>query len=60
MNEKEYEKYCADVADQEAIYRDLFGDEELRKLRRNAYTQQKPYLDFIREEIERKSMEQEK
>ena len=52
------DNYNSKVSEQETIFRDLFGKEELKEVRRKAFTQTKPYLEYLREETERKLREQ--
>lgn len=54
LNSVEYNKA---VSEQETIYRDLFGEDELREVRGRFYSEGsacEPYLDFLRNDIERK------
>ena len=36
------------------MFRDLFGKEELEEVRKRGFTQSKPYLQYLKEETERK------
>lgn len=54
----EYNWYCKAVSQEEQMFRDLFGEEELKDVRKRGYAQINPYLDFLREEMERKLREQ--
>lgn len=54
----EYSQYCREVSQEEQLFRGLFGNEELEDVRKRGYAQAKPYLDFLREETERKLREQ--
>lgn len=56
-------KHCIDsysfrVSEQEHRFRDLFGKEELEEVRKKGFTQRKPYLQYLKEETERKLKEQ--
>ena len=51
-------EYNKAVSEQETIYRDLFGEEELREVRKKGFTQSKSYLQYLKEEMERKLREQ--
>lgn len=56
-------KECIDscsfrVSEQETMFRDLFGKEELEEVRKRRFTQSKPYLQYLKEETERKLREQ--
>ena len=48
------DNYNSKVSEQEIIFRDLFGKEELQEVKRKAFTQTKSYLEYLREETERK------
>lgn len=56
--------YCGDVdeniniTDAETMFRDLFGKEELEEVRKRGFAQSKPYLQYLKEETERKLREQ--
>ena len=52
------ENYNSKVSEQETIFRDLFGKEELQEVKRKAFAQTKSYLEYLREETERKLREQ--
>lgn len=52
------DSYNSKVSEQETIFRDLFGKEELQEAKRKAFTQTKSYLEYLREETERKLREQ--
>lgn len=54
----EYIQYCREVSQEEQMFRDLFGKEELEEVRKRGFTQTKPYLEYLREETERKLREQ--
>lgn len=54
----EYIQYCREVSQEEQIFRDLFGKEELEEVRKKGFAQNKPYLEYLREETERKLREQ--
>lgn len=59
MSIKEYiYSYTSQVSEQETIFRDLFGKEELEEVRKRGFTQSKPYLQYLKEETERKLMGQ--
>lgn len=50
-------EYNKAVSEQETIYRDLFGEEELREVRGRFYSEGSTcecYLDFLRNDTERK------
>lgn len=50
-------EYNKAVSEQETIYRDLFGEEELREVRGRFYSEGstcESYLDFLRNDTERK------
>ena len=40
------------------MFRDLFGKEELKEARKRGFAQSKPYLQYLKEETERKLKEQ--
>ena len=46
------------VSEQETMFRDLFGKEELEEVRKKGFAQSKPYLQYLKEETERKLREQ--
>ena len=48
------DSYYFQVSEQETMFRDLFGKEELEEVRRRGFTQSKPYLQYLKEEMERK------
>lgn len=50
--------YYIQVSEQETMFRDLFGKEELEEVRKRGFTQSKPYLQYLKEETERKLREQ--
>ena len=50
--------YSFRVSEQETMFRDLFGKEELEEVRKRGFTQSKPYLQYLKEETERKLREQ--
>ena len=50
--------YSFRVSEQETMFRDLFGKEELEEVRKKGFTQSKPYLQYLKEETERKLREQ--
>lgn len=50
--------YYFQVSEQETIFRDLFGKEELEEVRKKSFAQSKPYLQYLKEETERKLREQ--
>ena len=52
------DSYSFQVSEQETTFRDLFGKEELEEVRKRGFTQSKPYLQYLKEETERKLMEQ--
>lgn len=52
------DSYSFRVSEQETQFRDLFGKEELEEVRKRGFTQSKPYLQYLKEEIERKLREQ--
>ena len=54
----EYIQYYREVSQEEQMFRDLFGKEELEEVRKKGYEQTKPYLEYLREETERKLREQ--
>lgn len=54
----EYIQYCKEVSQEEQMFRDLFGNEELQEVKRKAFTQTKSYLEYLRDETERKLREQ--
>lgn len=59
MSIQEYVRsYTSQVSEQETRFRDLFGKEELEEARKKSFTQNKPYLQYLKEETERKLREQ--
>lgn len=52
------DNYYFRVSEQETIFRDLFGKEELEEVKKRGFTQSKPYLQYLKEETERKLREQ--
>lgn len=52
------DNYCFQVSEQETMFRDLFGKEELEEVRKRGFAQSKPYLQYLKEETERKLREQ--
>lgn len=52
------DSYSFRVSEQETRFRDLFGKEELTEARKKSFTQNKPYLQYLKEETERKLIEQ--
>ena len=52
------DSYSFRVSEQETMFRDLFGKEELEEVRKRRFTQNKPYLQYLKEETERKLREQ--
>ena len=50
--------YTSQVSEQETMFRDLFGKEELEEVRKKGFAQSKPYLQYLKEETERKLIEQ--
>lgn len=52
------DSYSFRVSEQEHSFRDLFGKEELEEVRKRGFTQSKPYLQYLKEETERKLKEQ--
>lgn len=52
------DSYSFRVSEQETMFRDLFGKEELEEVRKQRFTQSKPYLQYLKEETERKLREQ--
>ena len=52
------DSYSFRVSEQETMFRDLFGKEELEEVRKRGFTQSKPYLQYLKEETERKLREQ--
>lgn len=52
------DNYSFRVSEQETIFRDLFGKEELEEVKKRGFTQSKPYLQYLKEETERKLREQ--
>jgi hypothetical protein len=59
MSMQEYVRsYTSQVSEQETMFRDLFGKEELEEVRKKGFAQSKPYLQYLKEETERKLKEQ--
>lgn len=52
------DSYSFQVSEQETMFRDLFGKEELEEVKKRGFTQSKPYLQYLKEETERKLREQ--
>lgn len=52
------DSYSFRLSEQEIMFRDLFGKEELEEVRKRGFAQSKPYLQYLKEEIERKLREQ--
>lgn len=52
------DRYSFRVSEQETMFRDLFGKEELEEVRKRGFAQSKPYLQYLKEETERKLREQ--
>ena len=52
------DNYYFKVSEQETMFRDLFGKEELEEVRKRGFAQSKPYLQYLKEETERKLSEQ--
>lgn len=50
--------YSFRVSEQETMFRDLFGKEELEEVRKRGFVRSKPYLQYLKEETERKLREQ--
>lgn len=50
--------YYFRVSEQETQFRDLFGKKELEEVRKKGFAQSKPYLQYLKEETERKLREQ--
>mgnify|MGYP001000934113 FL=1 len=58
-NSEEYVRsYTFRVSEQETMFRDLFGKEEFEEVRKKGFAQSKPYLQYLKEETERKLREQ--
>lgn len=58
-NSEEYVRsYTSQVSEQETMFRDLFGKEEFEEVRKNDFAQRKPYLQYLKQETERKLKEQ--
>lgn len=55
---KDIGSYYFQVSEQETRFRDLFGKEELEEVRKRGFAQSKPYLQYLKEETERKLREQ--
>lgn len=49
--------YTKAVSEEEQKFRDMFGKEELEEVRKKGFTQSKPYLEYLKEETERKLRE---
>lgn len=59
MSIQEYVRsYTSQVSEQETMFRDLFGKEELEEVRKKGFAQSKPCLQYLKEETERKLREQ--
>jgi hypothetical protein len=59
MSMQEYVRsYTSQVSEQETMFRDLFGKEEFEEVRKKGFAQRKPYLQYLKEETERKLKEQ--
>ena len=57
MSIQEYVRsYTSQVSEQETMFRDLFGKEELEEVRKKGFAQSKPYLQYLK--TERKLREQ--
>lgn len=52
------DSYSFRVSEQETMFRDLFGKEELEEVKKRGFTQSKPYLQYLKEETEKKLREQ--
>lgn len=52
------DSYSFRVSEKETQFRDLFGKEELEEVKKRGFTQSKPYLQYLKEETERKLREQ--
>lgn len=52
------DSYSFRVSEQETMFRDLFGKKELEEVKKRGFTQSKPYLQYLKEETERKLREQ--
>lgn len=52
------DNYYFRVSEQETMFRDLFGKEELEEVKKRGFTQSKPYLQYLKEETEKKLREQ--
>ena len=52
------DSYSFRVSEQETMFRDLFGKEELEEVRKRGFAQSKLYLQYLKEETERKLREQ--
>lgn len=52
------DSYSFRVSEQETMFRDLFGKEEFEEVRKRGFAQSKPYLQYLKEETERKLREQ--
>lgn len=50
--------YAKAVSEEEQKFRDMFGKEELEEVRKKGFIQSKPYLEYLKEETERKLREQ--
>lgn len=58
MSIQEHINYYRRISELETQLRDLFGKEELEEVRKEGYKQTKPYLEFLRDEVQRKLREQ--
>ena len=47
------DNYYFRVSEQETMFRDLFGKEELEEVKKRGFTQSKPYLQYLKEETEK-------
>lgn len=56
--QKYMRSYTSQISEQETIFLDLFGKEELEEVRKKGFEQSKPYLQYLKEETERKLKEQ--
>lgn len=50
--------YAKAVSEEEQKFWDMFGKEELEEVRKKGFTQGKLYLEYLKEETERKLREQ--
>lgn len=49
MSMQEYVRsYTSQVSEQETMFRDLFGKEELEEVRKKGFAQSKPYLQYLK------------